>query len=146
MRPAVTSRPVASETFFPRVEYGQFLVFDEAQWPDSMPDPRHGIQALPGGFVVFTTATDFYPAVTVTTDAVRTPEGWEAAGSAAFRVLGGLLLVRSVMQDPAGAWSVTPGAYVVNAFTRGGQQARARTQEELFFRGIEEWLLVLQAQ
>lgn len=50
------------------------------------------------------------------------------------------------MQDPAGTFDLHSGDYKVTAYSRGGQQAQLRTQEELFFRGVEEWVLVLDPQ
>jgi hypothetical protein len=132
---------VASQEFFPRAEYGTFLVFDPEHWPDEAPDSGPGLKALQGGVAVGTTASDFYPSVTLTTDPFTPEADWTPAGSAPVSVRSGSLVIRSVMQDPAGTFALPPGDYEVAAYSRGGQDALLRTQEELFFRGVEEWVL-----
>lgn len=145
------ARRVYSHRHAPMVGQQLFLIAD----PQAPGDPlQHGppretrlIKAGPGGVVLRSAGDDFYPNVRVEVwDAQPPPDGdgaWEVNEEAEFECPTGRLRLRSVEGLAAGP-DLSPGAggrYLLRAYVRGREPARARLGHDLYYHGVEEWLL-----
>ncbi|MFP8903928.1 hypothetical protein [Streptomyces atacamensis] len=140
---------VTTATASPRIEYRQFLLRDEEA-------PHHSARLRPGHIthptphaVVFTTGgNDFYPEVRIEVWTSRPPHSddqWETVETADFAAPSGRVRVREWDQGPAGDGIDlgAPGTYRLRAYCRGRTEAAARVGQDLYYHGIEEWLLQL---
>jgi hypothetical protein len=141
------ARLQASHQLQPEVEYRMFLVHDVMADPlaGNVPDGEWIVHAGPGGVVLGSGGNDFFPAVTLelwSGTPAADPGPWDAVDEADFEVGSGLLRVRAVLGRPAGPdLSVGVGRFRLRAHCRGRAQARARIGAELYYHGIEHWLL-----
>jgi hypothetical protein len=111
-----------------------------------VPAPDQLLRPGPGGMVLGTGGNDFYPSVTLQLwgDAPpRQPGTWEAVEESEMWLPTGRLQVGSVTAGSAGPVLVAgpPGRFGIRAHCRGRSQARARIGVELYYHGLEQWLL-----
>ncbi|MQA96466.1 MAG: hypothetical protein GEV11_18115 [Streptosporangiales bacterium] len=144
-------RRVYGHRHTPMVGHQLFLLAD----PQAPGDPlQHGppretrlIKAGPGGVVLRSAGDDFYPEVQVEVwDGPPPPDGedvWEVREETDFECPTGRLRLRSVEGLAAGP-DLSPGdggRYRLRAHVRGRATARARLGHDLYYYGVEEWLL-----
>ncbi|PJE94482.1 hypothetical protein CUT44_30170 [Streptomyces carminius] len=142
--------PLAAVTASPRVEYRQFALCDVNEaGADGGLRPGRIVHPGPHGVTLTCGGNDFYPEVRVELWAGAPPGedagDWDAVETAAFTSPHGRVGVRSWdggMASPEldlGA----PGTYRLRAYCRGRAAAATRVGRELYYRGVEEWLLRL---
>lgn len=144
-------RRVYGHRHAPMVGHQLFLLAD----PQAPGDPlQHGppretrlLKAGPGGVVLRSAGDDFYPTVQVEVWDGPPPSdqdgAWEADEEIEFECPTGRLRVRSVDGLAAGP-DLSPGQggrYRLRAYVRGRETARDRLGHDLFYHGVEEWLL-----
>jgi hypothetical protein len=136
----------------PLVQYGVFVIGP----PDLVADPLSAgvpaqgrlLRAGPGGVVLASAGNDFYPVVDVEVWPGVPPEDGPDDGrddeSTSFSVAHTHLLVRSAGAVPAGEpFAVgTPGEMLgLRARCAGRAEAGERRGKELFYEGVEHWLI-----
>jgi hypothetical protein len=100
----------------------------------------------PGGVVFGSAGNDFYPAVQVEIwdePPPSAPGPWDGVETADFESRSGRLRVRSVEGMPAGPdfTAGPPGRYRLRAYCKGRGEAAERIGVELYYHGVEEWLI-----
>jgi hypothetical protein len=145
--------PVTSTVMQVHVEHRMFVAFDPRHpvGPplDDVPADADFLVAGAGGLVLCSAGNDFYPDVRVDVwDQEPPPQpahAWEETAEATMTAPSGRLRIASVMRAPAGA-DVTlgpAGDYSVRVHARGRGEAMERLGVELYYHGIEAWLLEL---
>ncbi|MFE2596637.1 hypothetical protein ACFXCZ_09055 [Streptomyces sp. NPDC059396] len=135
----------------PRIEYKQFQLVEDQKALDLPADWARQVAggriAVPGGagLLLATGGNDFYPAVRVEVRGVEPPGEdalWEVVESAEIRTESGVLRVRTWDGGIVGeGLSVAPGRCRVRVHCRGRAEAAALIGQELYYEGVEEWLL-----
>lgn len=144
-----TARLLTRCTAWPRVEHRTFVLRDPQAVgsPLDAPAPRGRVCVPgPGGVVLSTGGNDFYPEVTLEAWSAEPPvpaEPWEVTEETGFTAPSGSVQVRDLQNAPSGqeAELGAPGAYRVRACSRGRAEAEALVGHELYYEGVEEWLL-----
>jgi hypothetical protein len=133
----------------PQVEHRTFMLRDPqaAGSPLDAPEVRNRV-AIAGtaGVVLETGGNDFYPAVTVESWSAQPPppEGqWDTIEDLDFTAPSGTVQVRDLQNAPAGPELQVgpPGTYRLRACSRGRAEAAARIGHDLYYEGVEHWLL-----
>ncbi|MFI7005541.1 hypothetical protein [Streptomyces sp. NPDC050145] len=142
--------PVAATEVAPRIEYRQFLLSVSSapiEPPKGWAKSGRIAIACEGGLVLRTGGNDFYPTVRVEVwpgEPAALDTGWDVQEEAEA-LCDGTVHVRAWDHSPVG----TPleagftGPCNVRAYCRGREAAAALIGEELFYNGVEEWLLQL---
>ncbi|MFJ2774689.1 hypothetical protein [Streptomyces sp. NPDC087300] len=134
----------------PRIEYHQFKLVDldgTLDVPNNWPQHSRIATAAGHGVLFHTAGNDFHPFVRLEawpTEPPRQADGlWEVAGEAEFLSDTGTLLLREWDSGPAcDPISIgLPGAYRLRAYCRGRAEAKALIGQEMYYEGVEEWLL-----
>lgn len=149
----MTGRLLVTTKARPEVEHRTFILRDpealgsplEASF-DASTDRDRTIRPGPGGVVLTSGGNDFYPAVTVEAWSGPPPplDGeWDVVEEARFTAPSGTVQVRDLQNAPAGPVLELgpPGSFRVRACSRGRAAAAARIGEDLYYEGVEEWLL-----
>ncbi|MFI9605040.1 hypothetical protein ACIHCX_35370 [Streptomyces sp. NPDC052043] len=140
----------ALDDAMPRIEYRHFQLTDQ----DSIVEPPYewaqsSQLAVPAahGVLLRTGGNDFYPTVRLEVwSAEPEPQDasrWEAVEEADFQSVTGTLLLKEWDGGPVGnpVCAGQPGTYRLRTHWRGRAQAEALIGEELYYEGVEEWLL-----
>lgn len=143
-----TPTPVAAVEVAPRIEYRQFLLsVSEApiEPPKGWAKSGRVAIACEGGLVLRTGGNDFYPVVRVevsSSEPAALDTAWEVREDAEVHC-DGAVRVRAWDHSPVGDPLETgfTGPCHVRAYCRGREAAAALIGEELFYEGVEEWLL-----
>ncbi|MGW2223817.1 hypothetical protein [Streptomyces formicae] len=134
----------------PCVEYHQFKLVDlEAaiDVPDGWPQESRIATAAGHGVLFWTGGNDFHPTVRLeawpTEPAPHADGVWEVSGEAEFVSDTGTLLLREWDSGPVGDPLPvgSPGPYRLRAYCRGRTEAKALIGQEMYYEGVEEWLL-----
>lgn len=147
----MTARLVAAvDDEMPRIEYRHFQFVDQ----DGATEPPDGWSDTPGllasagrGVLLRTAGNDFYPVVRLevwSSEPQPQSEGeWEDQDEATFTSETGLGLLREWDGGPVGSPLElgNRGSYRLRAYCRGRAQAEALIGEEMFYEGVEKWLL-----
>ncbi|MGW0737232.1 hypothetical protein [Streptomyces sp. NPDC002851] len=150
MDPAQSAERLAHCTARPRVEHRTFVLKDPRASGSPLDAPSiRGRVALPGpGGAVFSTGgNDFFPDVTVESWSAQPPPpddgAWDVIEELDFTAPSGTVQVRDLQNAPAGGELELgpPGDYRLRACSRGRVQAAALIGDDLYYEGVEEWLL-----
>ncbi|MCX4908635.1 hypothetical protein [Streptomyces sp. NBC_00878] len=136
----------------PRIEYRHFQLVDDGasvEAPDGWARSPHMVVAAGHGAILRTGGNDFYPLVRVEVWSAQPdpqdPSLWEVLEEADLRSDSGSLLLREWDGGPVG--DPLPierlGSYRLKAHCRGRAEAEALIGDELYYEGVEEWLLQL---
>ncbi|MGY4644915.1 hypothetical protein [Cellulomonas sp. URHB0016] len=149
---------VARYVQLPDVEFGVYVLTDvlAPENPLSRSGGTRGedrlVSTAPYGAVLHSAGNDFQPSVELrvlsgepTADPVDAGGTWEREATVDFEAISGSLRLESVNGLPAGedVRLPAPGRYAVRVRCRGRADAAARRGRELFYSGVEEWLLEL---
>ncbi|MFF0448231.1 hypothetical protein ACFYT4_17785 [Streptomyces sp. NPDC004609] len=142
--------PSSVQDVSPRIEYRHFQLVDEG----AVVAPPEGWAASSGivvaggrGVVLRTGGNDFYPYVRIEAFPEAPLPGdeslWEVVEEAGFVTVAGTVLLREWDGGPVGSPVRIggPGAYRLRAHCRGRAEAALLVGEELYYEGVEEWLL-----
>jgi hypothetical protein len=141
--------PVTHE-FWPEVQYRIFVLQDSrgAHSPLAAGAPALDqlVLAAPGGLVLGSAGNDFQPQVLIQvwpTAPAPSEEDWDQVDEVTFECPSGRARLASIQGTPAGPDVPLgpPGTYHVRVHCRGRTEAAARLGRELFYRGVEIWLL-----
>ncbi|MEU6662998.1 hypothetical protein [Streptomyces sp. NPDC046821] len=147
---ASADAPLVAVEGRPRVEYRQFLLADEGSLPEfpSWKGSDRIVVQGDRGALFRTAANDFRPDVRLEVwpvEPCRADGSWEAVEEAVFSSRSGQVELREWDHSPAA--DVGPvdlgasGKHRLRAYCRGRAEAAARSVDECFFEGVEEWLL-----
>ncbi|MGP3927223.1 hypothetical protein [Streptomyces sp. 8N616] len=143
--------PTASLTAEPRIEYRQFMFCGNAG-EVVLPGPRHEdsqiIKTGDFGLILHTGGNDFYPTVHVEAWPTEPPEQttkWDVVEEIDISVPSGKVMVREWDGGPASdpLHVGPPGSYRFRAHSRGRNEAAARVGHDLYYHGVEQWLIQL---
>jgi len=149
----VDARLVSSDDTEVTIDHRMFVGFDPAH-PLRAPleAVTHEDEFLvggQGGAVFCSAGNDFHPSVHVEVWTGRpphpAPDEWEESAESTFDAPTGIFRIASLMGARAGR-DITlgpPGRYRLRAHCRGRGEAMERLGIELFYHGIEEWLIQL---
>ncbi|MFB8351510.1 hypothetical protein [Streptomyces niveus] len=141
--------PILRTDAQPRVEYSQFLLADDESLPE-FPGWKGSSRVLVEGDrgVLFRTAgNDFFPDVRIEvwSSEPHLPQDqvWDVIEEAAIVSQTGRIRLREWDRSPAGELLRlgSTGDCRLRAHCRGRAEATARSAQDLFYEGAEEWLL-----
>ncbi|WP_141753669.1 hypothetical protein [Streptomyces luteocolor] len=147
----VTSRLLAVvEEAKPCVEYRHFMLLDEdgrIDTPEGWPDDAHFAAGAGRGVLLGSGGNDFHPLVRIEAWSAEPPQqeagAWESTSEADFVSETGNLYVREwdrgLVEGPIATGST--GRHRVRAYCKGRAEARALIGKDLYYEGVEEWLL-----
>ncbi|MGW6026585.1 hypothetical protein [Streptomyces sp. NPDC055214] len=134
----------------PRIEYRQFALVDEGALldvPSGWPDVEDVATGAGHGVLLQTGGNDFYPLVRLeawSAEPAQEADGlWEVRSDADFISTAGILYLREwdggLVVGPLA--TKIPGPHRLRAYCKGRAAARALIGEDMYYEGIEEWLL-----
>ncbi|HET8660833.1 MAG TPA: hypothetical protein VFM55_17755 [Micromonosporaceae bacterium] len=145
----MTPSPTTRIRYTPAVSHHTFVLADpySAETPLTGEPPDDLVAAAPGGALFATAGNDFTPTVDVELWGAEPPaagDEWEDVDEATIDNGSGTARIQNVHGEPAGPdLTLAPGRYHVRAYARGRSEAAARLGIELFYTGVEEWLVRL---
>jgi hypothetical protein len=132
-----------------RVEHRMFIGHDPMH-PDDTPEPEPDelfLASGPGGATFCSAGNDFHTSVRIEVwtaePGPQAADVWEISADTTFEAPSGTFVVSSTMGgEPVPKIELGPaGNYRLRAHCRGRDEAGRRIGVELFYHGVEEWLL-----
>ncbi|WP_328335982.1 MULTISPECIES: hypothetical protein [unclassified Streptomyces] len=141
--------PSATKEAMPRIEYRQFKLVDDGallEVPESWPQAGEIVVAAGRGVLFTTGGNDFYPKVRVevwpTEPGIREETAWEVVQEVDFLSETGTVELREWDGPTDAAMRVgAVGPVRLRAHCKGRAEAAALVGQELYYEGVEEWLL-----
>ncbi|WP_033443508.1 hypothetical protein [Saccharothrix sp. NRRL B-16314] len=150
----MTLHPETRE-LWPDVEYRMFVLQDvgggSTPLTQGIPQPDRLLLPAPTGVVFASAGNDFTPEVLVQvwpSEPPPEPGDWDDVDEAAFHSPSGRVRLVSVQGAPGGPDIPLYGLgdHLVRAYCRGRGEAAERLGIELFYRGVETWLVQVWAR